>query len=186
MLRRDRDESAEVGTSALIIFIAIMLTSCIISAIIIGVGTNMFSQTKADAQQNSPSLKGIANVVVLEIFSLGATDEIHIVFELPYVESAVPEEDLSWILMCLPTGDTRVQFDEGDFRFATTLDGDGLTDLPLVEFDPGVDYRMIIQLDICDLEDVTEATLVLIVDRGRTQEWKLNIGSAPYQGQDLH
>jgi len=45
---------------------------------------------------------------------------------------------------------------------------------------------MIIQLDICDLEDTKEATLVLMVDRGRTQELQLNIGSAPYQGKDLN
>ena len=55
----------------------------------------------------------------------------------------------------------------------------------MVEFEPGVDYRMIIQLDNCDIENVDEATLVLMVDRGRTQELQLNIGSAPYIGQDL-
>jgi hypothetical protein len=45
---------------------------------------------------------------------------------------------------------------------------------------------MIITLTECDLEDVDSASLVLMVDRGRTQEWAMNIGSAPYQGQDLN
>jgi hypothetical protein len=166
------------------------LVSSIISALIIGVGENIFVETKNGAQQNIPTFKGITNVVVLEIFSLGATDEIHIVFELPYVEHPVPEESLAWVLMCVPQnqggGQNTIHFDEGNFQLATELDGDGLTDLPLVEFEPGVDYRMIIQLDICDLEDTKEATLVLMVDRGRTQELQLNIGSAPYQGKDLN
>ena len=45
---------------------------------------------------------------------------------------------------------------------------------------------MIMTLAECDLEDVDSASLVLMVDRGRTQEWEMNIGSAPYQGQDLN
>jgi hypothetical protein len=189
MHRRAKSDNAEVGTGAMVIFIALILVSSIISALIIGVGENIFSRTKAGAQQNIPTFKGITNVVVLEISNLGATDEIHIVFELPYVEQSVSEEDLAWVLMCVPgtqPGTKRIiYFDEGNFQFATTLDGDGLTDLPLVEFEPGVDYRMIIQLDSCDLEDVEETTLILMVDRGRTQELQLNIGSAPYIGQDL-
>lgn len=190
MQRRTKPDGAEVGTSAMIIFIALILVSSIISGIIIGVGETIFTQSKSGAQQNVPTFKGITNVVVLEIFSLGATDEIHIVFELPYIEQSLPEEGLAWVLMCVPlnqgAGQNTIYFDEGNFQFATTLDGDGLTSLPLVEFEPGVDYRMIIQLDICDLEAVEEATLVLMVDRGRTQELQLNIGSAPYQGQDLN
>jgi hypothetical protein len=189
MHRRAKSNYAEVGSSAMIIFVALILVSSIISALIIGVGEKVFSQTKNGAQQNIPTFKGITNVVVLEISNLGATDEIHIVFELPYVEQSVSEEDLAWVLMCVPgtqPGTKRIiYFDEGNFQFATTLDGDGLTDLPLVEFEPGVDYRMIIQLDSCDLEDVEETTLILMVDRGRTQELQLNIGSAPYIGQDL-
>jgi hypothetical protein len=189
MQHRTKSENAEVGSSAMIIFIALILVSSIISALIIGVGESVFTRTKSGAQQNIPTFKGITNVVVLEISNLGATDEIHIVFELPYVEASVPEESLAWVLMCVPQnqggGQNTIHFDEGNFQLATELDGDGLTDLPLVEFEPGVDYRMIIQLDICDLEDTKEATLVLMVDRGRTQELQLNIGSAPYLGQDL-
>lgn len=189
MQRREKSTNAEVGSSAMIVFIALILVSSIISALIIGVGENIFSQTKTGAQQNIPTFKGITNVIVLEIFDLGATDEIHIVFELPYVEQPVLEEDLAWVLMCVPAnqgaGQNTMYFDEGNFQFATALDGDGLTDLPLVEFEPGVDYRMIIQLDNCDLEDVEDATLILMVDRGRTKELRLDIGDAPYQGQDL-
>ena len=67
-----------------------------------------------------------------------------------------------------------------------SIDGDGRTDLPLEQFEPAVTYRMIIPLEDCDLNDIDEATLILMVDRGRTQEWQMHIGSAPYQGQDLN
>ena len=184
MQRSNEDESAEVGTSAMIIFIALILVSSIVSAIIIGIGGDAFSQSKTDASRNTPSMKGIVHINVLEIFSLAVTDEIHIVFELPYVEAVVPEENLSWNLFC-QSGNNLV-FDHGDFQFATTLDGDGLTDLPLVEFEPGANYRMIIQLDECDLENSEKATLVMIVENGRTLEKTLNIGNSPYLGQDLN
>ena len=189
MQRRLENDNAEVGTSAMIIFIALVLVSSIISAIIVGIGGNVLSQSKNDAQQNIPSFKGMANVVVLEIASLGANDEIHIVFELPYVEHSVDEDALSWVIMCFPSGQTgrqTIHFDDGNFELATTLDGDGRSALPLEEFEPGIDCRMIIPLNECDLEDVDSATLVMIVDKGRTQEWVLNIGTAPYQGQDLN
>jgi len=47
-------------------------------------------------------------------------------------------------------------------------------------------YRMMLDLtDNCDLESTEEATLIIIVDKGRTQERFLEIGGAPYEGQDL-
>ena len=124
--------------------------------------------------------------MILEIFALGTTDEIHIVFDLPFIEKPLSETDFTWVLMCLPTGDRTLSFDSGAFEFPTTLDGDGLTSLPIIEFLPGANYRMIIQLDLCDLEAVEEATLVLIIDKGATQEKILNIGTAPYVGKDLN
>ena len=181
-----RRDDASQGISAMIVFIAIILMSSIISAVVIGFGEKVFANTKTDAKENTPSIKGIVYISVLEIFSLGANDEIHIVFKLPYIDNPVADEDVAWVVMCHPSGTTRVVFDEGDFTIATTLDGDGRTALPLVEFDTGASYRMIITLNECDLEDIDEASLVLMVDRGRSQEWQMNIGSAPYQGQDLN
>ncbi len=181
----DRDSGSQ-GISAMVLFIAIVLMSSIIAGVVIGFGEKIFSETKNDAQENVPSVKGLVNIVVLEIFTLGANDEIHIVYELPYIEQSVADEDVSWVVMCTPSGSTRVNFDEGDFTLATDLDGDGLTALPLVEFEPAVTYRMIIQLSDCDLEDVESASLVLVVENGRTQEWEMEIGSSPYQGQDLN
>ena len=183
--RRNRDDASQ-GISAMIVFVAIILMTSVISAVVIGFGEKVFAETKTDARENVPSLKGIVNIVILEIFTLGANDEIHIVYELPYIEAPVSDEDMAWVVMCHPTGTNRVAFDEGDFTLATELDGDGRTALPLVEFQTAVTYRMIIPLTECDLEDVESASLVLMVDRGRTQEWQMNLGSAPYQGQDLN
>ena len=183
--KRNRDDASQ-GISAMIVFIAIILMSSVISAVVIGFGEKVFSETKTDAQENVPSVKGIVNIVILEIFTLGANDEIHIVFELPYIEAPVSDDNVAWVVMCHPSGTTSVAFDEGDFTIATELDGDGRTTLPLTQFQTAVTYRMIMTLTECDLEDVDSASLVLMVDRGRTQEWEMNIGSAPYQGQDLN
>jgi hypothetical protein len=190
-MRRDMNsDDASQGVSAMIIFVSIILMTSVISAVLIGFGEKVFAETKTDAQENIPSIKGIVNIVVLEIFSLGANDEIHIVFELPYIEQNIGDTNVAWVVMCFPTGQggarQTMHFDEGDFSLATDLDGDGLTVADIDEFEPAVTYRMIIQLSECDLDSVEEASLVLMVDRGRTQEWQMNIGSAPYQGQDLN
>ena len=92
-------------------------------------------------------------------------------------------------LLCVSqqtAGTNNLAFDEGDFSLATNLDGDGLTAADIDEFEPAVTYRMIMQLSDCDLDAVEDASLVIMVDRGRTQEWQMSIGSAPYQGQDLN
>jgi hypothetical protein len=89
-------------------------------------------------------------------------------------------------MMCLPTGGNNVVFDQGDFTPATTMLGDGRTVGDETEFTPGTVYRMMLDLtDNCDLESTEEATLIIIVDKGRTQERFLEIGGAPYEGQDL-
>ena len=190
-MRRDMNsDDASQGISAMIIFVSIILMASIISAVLIGFGEKVFAETKTDAQENVPSVKGIVNIVVLEIFTLDVNDEIHIVFELPYIEHSIGDDDVSWVVMCFPTGQggarQTMHFDEGDFTSATNLDGDGLTVADIEEFEPAVTYRMIMQLTECDLNSVEDASLVIMVDRGRTQEWQMNIGSAPYQGQDLN
>ena len=190
-MRRDMNsDNASQGISAMIIFVSIILMCSIISAVVIGFGEKVFTETKTDAQENIPSFKGIVNIVVFEISSLGADDELHLVFELPYIEQSIGDTNVAWVVMCFPTnqggGRQTMHFDEGDFSLATELDGDGLTAADIDEFEPAVTYRMIMQLSECDLEAVDEASLVIMVDRGRTQEWQMNIGSAPYQGQDLN
>ncbi|MCH2435626.1 MAG: hypothetical protein MK197_04985 [Candidatus Poseidoniaceae archaeon] len=190
-MRRDMNsDNASQGISAMIIFVSIILMCSIISAVVIGFGEKVFAETKTDAQENIPSFKGIVNIVVFEISSLGADDELHLVFELPYIEQSIGDTNVAWVVMCFPTnqggGRQTMHFDEGDFSLATELDGDGLTAADIDEFEPAVTYRMIMQLSECDLEAVDEASLVIMVDRGRTQEWQMNIGSAPYQGQDLN
>jgi len=190
-MRRDMNsDNASQGISAMIIFVSIILMCSIISAVVIGFGEKVFAETKTDAQENIPSFKGIVNIVVFEISSLGANDELHLVFELPYIEQNIGDTNVAWVVMCFPTnqggGRQTMHFDEGDFSLATELDGDGLTAADIDEFEPAVTYRMIMQLSECDLEAVDEASLVIMVDRGRTQEWQMNIGSAPYQGQDLN
>ena len=76
-MRRDMNsDDASQGISAMIIFVSIILMCSIISAVVIGFGEKVFAETKTDAQENIPSFKGIVNIVVFEISSLGADDEL--------------------------------------------------------------------------------------------------------------
>jgi len=186
MRRVVKNNRAEAGTSAMIIFIGLVMVSAIVSALILGVGANIFTEAKSDAQQTTPNIQGIVNVVVLEVANVGANDQIHIVFELPYVGNPVADTSVSWVMMCLPDGNNNVVFDQGDFSPATTMQGDGQTLDDVTVFTPGTVYRILIDLtNNCNLESTEEATLIIIVDKGRTQERFLEIGGAPYEGQDL-
>lgn len=197
MRRYVKDIRAEAGTSAMIIFIGLVMVSAIVSALILSVGANIFTEAKSDAQQTTPNIQGIVHISILEISGLGAEDQLHLVFELPYVGDPVPDTSVSWVLMCLPNGNNNVLFDEGDFTTATTMQGDGETVADVTQFTPGTVYRILLELDNnvndpqktgayhCDLENTEEATLIIIVDKGRTLERFLNIGGTPYEGQDL-
>tara|TARA_B100000925_G_C21997034_1_gene469426 strand:+ start:913 stop:1482 length:570 start_codon:yes stop_codon:yes gene_type:complete len=183
-------DDASQGISAMIIFITVILVSSVISAALIGFGEKIFANSKTDAQENVPTTKGIVNILVLEIFSVGADDTIHIVFEMPYIEGDLNDDELAWVVMCYPQnqggGKQTMAFDEGDFEDATDLDGDGATAAAIDVFEPAVAYRMILPLDDCDLNNIDKASLVLMVERGKTMEWQMHIGDAPYQGQDLN
>ncbi len=189
-LRVSSDEQASIGIGSLIMFIAFMIAAVIISASIVQVSERLFSSSKSDAQTSTQPFNGIIEVIRLEIRALGGTDEISITFSLPFQAQPLPEDELSWVIMCaypLTVDPDAVEFDQGQFQFATTLDGDGLTSMPLTEFEPATTYHMRIQLDACDLETIspTKITLVLLIDKGRTLEMQLEITSSPYVGMDL-
>ena len=189
-LRVSSDEQASIGIGSLIMFVAFMIAAVIISATIVQVSEILFSKSKSDAQTSTQPFNGIIEVIRLEIRALGGTDEISITFSLPFQAQPLPEDELSWVIMCaypLTVDPDAVEFDQGQFQFATTLDGDGLTSMPLTEFEPATTYHMRIQLDACDLETIspTKITLVLLIDKGRTLEMQLEITSSPYVGMDL-
>ena len=179
------DDRAELGTGAMIIFIAIVIAAAVVGSVIVAATGMMFSSQSNDAQATTEPFGGIVNVIRLEVAALGATDEIEVVFDLPYTATAVPEEELSWTVMCAHDGDTSIQFDQGAFQGATTLDGDGKTDLPLTEFDPGVTYHIRLELDACDLETLDSISIVFLVENGRTVEKFANLIDGVTVGKDL-
>ena len=189
-LRVSSDEQASIGIGSLMMFVAFMITAVIISSTIVQVSEKLFINSKSDAQISTQTFNGIIEVIRLEIRALGGTDEISITFSLPFNTEPLPEDELSWVIMCtypLTGGPDSIEFDQGQFEFATTLDGDGLTSMPLTEFEPGTPYHMRIQLDSCDLETIspTKITLVLLIDKGRTLEMEMEITSSPFVGMDL-
>ena len=88
--------------------------------------------------------------------------------------------------MCLPTGGTGIEFDSGPFTVATPLNGDGNTGPTINQFAPGENYRIILSLDNCDIEDVDSdiGTLIIMVENGRTVEKTLDFSDV-YVGKDM-
>ena len=94
------DERAELGTGALIIFIAIVLAAAIISVTMVATTESMFTKQNNDAATSSDAFSGIVTIVRLEVAVLAATDELHLTFEMPYIKTALPEDDISWTAFC--------------------------------------------------------------------------------------
>ena len=180
------DESAELGTGAMIIFISMVIAAAIISSVIIMSTEMMFSAQSNDAESTTQPFGGIPVVVRIEISQLGPTDEFDVVFELPYISDPLPEERISWVVMCLPAGSPDIEFDSGPFTGATPLSGDGNTGPTVDEFLPGENYRIIISLDNCDIEnlDSNTGTLIFMVENGRTVEKTLDLEEVSL-GKDL-
>jgi len=180
------DERAELGTGAMIIFIALILAATVVSSVIIMATEKMFQDQSNDAHSSTEVFGGIPVIVRMEVSQLGATDEFDVVFELPYAQAALPETRMSWVVMCLPTGGTGIEFDSGPFMGATPLSGDGNTGPTIDEFEPGENYRVILSLDNCDIENVDSdiGTLILMVENGRTVEKTLDFRSV-HVGKDM-
>lgn len=181
------DERAELGTGAMIIFIAMVLAACVVGSVILSATEMMLSSQNNDAHSTTEPFTSIPVILRLEVVQLGPTDEFDLHFELPFLKAALPDTDMSWVVMCLPAGENRVQFDSGGFIGATPLDGDGNTGGTISEFDPGDPYRLRISLDTCDIEnlDHPKGTLVLMVDNGRTIEKTLDFTSGVFVGKDM-
>ena len=76
------DERAELGTGAMIIFIALILAAAVVGSVIVMATEKMFQEQNSDAHASTEVFGGIPVIVRIEISQLGATDEFDVVFEL--------------------------------------------------------------------------------------------------------
>ena len=84
-----------------------------------------------------------------------------------------------------------VELSEGDFDFATDLNGNGLDQNALDEFETGGYYHMIIRVDSpngngrCDLQEGLLASFVIAIENGRTTQIDFVVPQNVEPGHDL-
>ena len=150
------------------------------------------------------SLNSVPFVVVFELEELDTTgntnDRLYIMFKLPYLSDAIPDTDMKWALMCdindytdpPKTGiEHTLEYSSGDFNAATDLSGSAEDDASIDEFVQGTYYHVILQLSepngagMCDLVEDMAATLVIIIENGRTTELDFYVPNGATTGYDL-
>ena len=100
-----RSETAELALGALIIFIAIMITSTIMASVLLLIVETTFRNSQEHSLTQSENLNGIIQVNRFELseYSNPGNDELYLVFELPYILNEVSDLDVVWSLLCKST-----------------------------------------------------------------------------------
>ena len=77
----------------------------------------------------------------------------------------------------------------GDFEGATSVTDDGVTVASLDQFDSSGVYHMFMTVNgatgDCDLDANFDAQLVIVIEKGRTFETRIQLGSNPSVGDQL-
>ena len=146
------------------------------------------------AHSQSDVVNGIISVTYVELSGLNTAtgDELHIGFEFPYLVGNLEDSAVRWVLMC-SDGDTgtaeEVSYTAGDFEAATSIIDDGRTDGALDQFDSSGMYHMHMVLNAgtgdCDLDANFDGQLVLAIDKGRTFETRIQLGTSPSVGDQF-
>ena len=198
------DKVAEFALSAMVSMIMILLFSAIVAGLALMLVEEAFMQSRTQSTDQSESLNSVPFVVVFELEELDTTgntnDRLYIMFKLPYLSDAIPDTDMKWALMCDINDYTdppktsiehTLEYSSGDFNAATDLSGSAEDDASIDEFVQGTYYHVILQLSepngagMCDLVEDMAATLVIIIENGRTTELDFYVPNGATTGYDL-
>ena len=199
-----RDTCAEVALSAMISMIMILLFSALVAGMALMMIEQAFMESRAQSVEQSETLNSIPYVVVFELEELDTTgntnDRLYIMFKLPYSSNTIPDTNIKWAMMCdindystpqRTNSQHTLEYSSGDFDAATDLTGNAADDAAIDEFVQGTYYHIIIQLSEpdgagdCDLVEDMAATLVIIVENGRTTELEFYVPTDVMPGYDL-
>ena len=178
-----RSETAELALGALIIFIAIMITSTIMASVLLLIVETTFRNSQEHSLTQSENLNGIIQVNRFELseYSNPGNDELYLVFELPYILNEVSDIDVVWSLLCKST--TMIQYLSGDFDTATEISDDGLSAATNDFFTNTRMYHIFISTSgVCDISPDFSAELAIAVNGGRTKVIPFDVGSSPHIG----
>jgi len=178
-----RSETAELALGALISFIAIMITSTVLAAMMLLIVQTTFSNSHEHSVTQSETLNGIIQVNRFELsaYSNPGNDGLYLVFEFPYILGEVADTEVVWSLLCGSA--FQIQYISGDFDTATQIFDDGLSAATNDFFTGSGMYHIFISTSgVCDLSPNTSAELVIAVNGGRTMVIPFDVGSNPHAG----
>ena len=193
-LRFVDDERAEFSVSALMFLSVVLVSTSILSTFLLSIAERTMVDGRETAHSQSDVVNGIISVTYVELSGLNTAtgDELHIGFEFPYLVGNLEDSAVRWVLMC-SDGDTgtaeEVSYTAGDFEAATSIIDDGRTDAALDQFDSSGMYHMHMVLNAgtgdCDLDANFDGQLVLAIDKGRTFETRIQLGTSPSVGDQF-
>lgn len=193
-LRFVDDERAEFSVSALMFLSVVLVSTSILSTFLLSIAERTMVDGRETAHSQSDVVNGIISVTYVELSGLNTAtgDELHIGFEFPYLVGNLEDSAVRWVLMC-SDGDTgtaeEVSYTAGDFEAATSIIDDGRTDAALDQFDSSGMYHMHMVLNAgtgdCDLDANFDGQLVLAIDKGRTFETRIQLGTNPSVGDQF-
>ena len=188
------DERAEFSVSALMFLSVVLVSTSILSTFLLSIAERTMVDGRETAHSQSDVVNGIISVTYIELTALNAVDgdQLHIGFEFPYLVGNIDDTAVRWVLMC-SDGDTgfweEITYTAGDFQGATDVLDDGVTVATLEQFDSSGIYHMFMTVNAaagdCDLDANFDGQLVIAIEKGRTFETRIQLGSNPSVGDQL-
>lgn len=188
------DERAEFSVSALMFLSVVLVSTSILSTFLLSIAERTMVDGRETAHSQSDVVNGIISVTYIELTALNTVDgdQLHIGFEFPYLVGNIEDTAVRWVLMC-SDGDTGFQeeitYTAGDFQGATDVLDDGVTVATLEQFDSSGIYHMFMTVNAaagdCDLDANFDGQLVIAIEKGRTFETRIQLGSNPSVGDQL-
>ena len=184
-MRGGRDDGAELALSAMVTFIAIMVTSAIIASILIGVVQMTFNNAQEHGSTQSDSVNGLMVIQRFELssYSNPGNDVLYLTFEMPYLINPIPDSTVEYSLLCPNGANTAITYDVGDFDTATELSGNGNDANAIDHFENRGNYHIFITIGAdCDIEPGFKGDLVIAIEGGRTLTLPIDVGQNPETG----
>lgn len=193
-LIRVHDERAEVGVSSLLFLTVVLVSTSILSTFLLSITERTMVDGRETAYSQTDVVNGIVSVTYIELSGLNgaAGDELHIGFKFPYLVGNLQDSAVRWVLMCSDGGtgvNENVVYTSGNFESATSVTDDGRAVATLEQFDSSGIYHMFISINAvagdCDLDANFDGQLVMAIEKGRTFETRIQLGTNPSVGDQL-
>ena len=189
------DERAEFSVSALMFLSVVLVSTSILSTFLLSIAERTMVDGRETAHSQSDVVNGIISVTYIELSALNvpnAGDQLHMGFEFPYLVGNLEDSAVRWVLTCSDgnTGSNeRVAFTPGNFEGATSVTDDGNAAAALDHFDSSGIYHMFMTVNgatgDCDLDANFDGQLIIAIEKGRTFETRIQLGSNPSVGDQL-